>query len=545
MWNTLRHSFVGSGHTEGLKGLGYPCVVALATLLFAGAAMAQDENVVVTEEVLDVASPVSIEQELPEDTVEAVVEEVETAPDYIVTVVEEVQAVPDAPHNDEEVVTGVKVIGFRAERDGAFMKVDMSLDVSNLHVKRNRAVLLTPCIINPDDSLHLNTTGVYGRRRYFQTLRKLGDGMLCGEGETTYRTKNLPDVVEYHKVMPYEKWMDGANFQLHRYLYGCCERILSAETGWLGKYGVFRPEFLYVTPEAEVKTRSLEGTAYVDFLVNKTDIRPDYHNNEAELGKIRETIGSVQGDEDVTIDNIWLKGYASPESPYKHNEELAIGRVNAIKGYVQKLYNFPDNKITTDYEPENWEGLRRYVEQSSLEHKAEILALIDTDMNPDEKEAQIKKTYPDEYRHLLENCYPYLRRTDYRVNYTVRGYSDVEEIKQILRTEPQKLSLNEMYLVAQTFEPGSGEFNEVFQTAVRLYPNDPIANLNAANAAMKAGDLAAAEHYLAKAGDSAEAEYARGVYAYLTDDYDTAREHLYVAAQAGIDLATQFLDEIQ
>ncbi len=485
MLSALRHSSVRADHAEGLKPPAYPCVVAVAALLlFASTAMAQ------------------------------------------------------------EVVTGVSVTDFSAKRNGGFMELNFTLDLSNLKVKHNRAVLLTPCVINPDDSLHLSSTGIYGRRQYYHYVRNYGEEMISGADEQSYRTKDMPSLLELHETLPYEAWMDGADFQLHRDLYGCCNEIVASETGILGHYARFIPEFLYVTPKAEVKIRSLEGSAFVDFVVNKTDIRPDYHNNEAELGKIRATIDSVRGDRDVTVDNLWLKGYASPESPYKHNEELAIGRVNAIKGYVQKLYNFPDNKITTDYEPENWEGLRRYVVQSSLEHKDEILALIDTDMDPDEKEAQIKKTYPDEYRHLLENCYPYLRRTDYRVNYTVRGYSDVEEIKQILRTEPQKLSLNEMYLVAQTLEPGSGEFNEVFQTAVSLYPNDPVANLNAANVEMKNGDFATADRHLAKAGDSAEAEYARGVSAYLQDDYAAARQHLTAASDAGIAQATTLLEQL-
>jgi hypothetical protein len=38
-----------------------------------------------------------------------------------------------------------------------------------------------------------------------------------------------------------------------------------------------------------------------------------------------------------------------------------------------------------------------------------------------------------------------------------------------------------MYLVAQTYEPGSPEFNEVFDIAVRLFPDDETANLNAAS----------------------------------------------------------------
>ena len=80
-------------------------------------------------------------------------------------------------------------------------------------------------------------------------------------------------------------------------------------------------------------------------------------------------------------------------------------------------------------------------------------------------------------------------------------------------TQPQKLSLNEFYLPAQACSPGSDEFNEIFETAVRMYPEDTAANLNAANTAMQKGDLKNAEHYLRKAGESPEALYARGAYA--------------------------------
>ncbi len=445
----------------------------------------------------------------------------------------------------QEIVPGVSVDGFKAERNGNYMAVDMTLDLSGLKVRRNRAVLLTPCVINPDDSLHLKSVGVYGRRRYYYYVRNFGEEMISGADEMTYRKRDMPSTLEYHDIVPYEGWMDGAELQLHRYLYGCCNEILDVETGRLGTYVAFVPEFLYVTPRAEVKARTLEGSAYVDFVVDRTDIRPDYHDNEAELGRIRATINSVHGDGDITIDNIWLKGYASPESPYKHNSDLARGRVEAVKRHVQDLCDIPGEKITTEYEPENWEGLRRFVEQSGLEHRDGILELIDTDMDPDAKEAQLRRAYPAEYRFLLQECYPYLRRTDYRVNYTVRGYSDVDEIRRILYTEPQKLNLNEMYLVAQTLEPGSDEFVEVFQIAVRMYPEDATANLNAANVEMRHGEYAAAERNLAKAGDSAEAEYARGVWCYLTDDREAARGHLETAARAGIEQASRLLREME
>ncbi len=445
----------------------------------------------------------------------------------------------------QDIVTGVSVSDVQVERHGDYMALDMTLDISNLNVKRNRAVLLTPCLINPDDSTHAASVGIYGRRRYYHYLRNHGQTMISGSDEISYRKCNAPSLIEYHEIVPFEEWMNGATFQLHRTLYGCCDKIIDQETGWLATYTHYVPELLYLAPTAEVKTYTVEGQAYIDFYVDKTFIAPEYHSNAVELGKVQESINTVKNDADATIVDIWLKGYASPESPYSHNTDLSIGRVNALKDYVCNLYNFDPSIITTENEPENWQGLRDYVEASALANKEGILALIDSDMaDLDQKEALIKSTYPDDYKFLLQNCYPYLRKTEYKVTYTVRGYSDIDEIRQILATQPQKLSLNEIYLLAQTLEPGSDEFINVMETAVRLFPDDPIANLNAANVEMRRQEYDIAANYLERAGDSPEADYSRGVYYYMTNDYASAREWLGKAANEGISLAAELLEQI-
>ena len=53
-----------------------------------------------------------------------------------------------------------------------------------------------------------------------------------------------------------------------------------------------------------------------------------------------------------------------------------------------------------------------------------------------------------------------------------------------------------MFLVAQTYEKGSDEFNEVFDVAVRMFPDDPTANINAAAIELQRGDLQQAVRYL-------------------------------------------------
>lgn len=442
---------------------------------------------------------------------------------------------------------GVTTDSLRIERNGEYIVVDMNMGLSPLDVDVNRAVLLTPRFVCATDTLELPSIGVYGRQRYYYYVRN-GESMLSGAKEMSFKARSKPSDVAYHAIIPYYGWMNGAALELYRSDYGCCNTLLAECVEPLGGYMEvvpLSPQLLYVYPQAEaVKSRSLSGSAFIDFPVDKTVIYPEYRRNTHELSKIQASIDSVRNDKDITITSVWLKGYASPESPYSHNRDLAIGRTAALKHYINQLYHFKDSVIITDYEPEDWAGLRRYVEKTNLAHRTEILNMIDSSLEPDAKEAKIKRTYPEEYRFLLQNCYPALRHTDYRIDYVIRGFSDVEEIKRIMRTQPQKLSLNEFYLVARTYEPGSAEFNDVFETAVRMYPDDETANLNAANSAMQRKDLESAKRYLPKAGNSPQAVYARGAYAFLVEDYDSARGFLNDAKAMGIEQAEIILIEI-
>lgn len=444
-----------------------------------------------------------------------------------------------------DITPGVSIENFNMNREGKYLTVEINLDLNKLNVDANRAVLLTPRLVNGTDSLDLPSVGIYGRRRYYYYVRN-GIGSISGENETVYRAAGKPDSVAYNNLAEYEDWMDGATLKFHRSDWGCCHEILAEYEGIVGRHReAFFPELVFVQPKAEVmKSRSLSGSAYIDFPVDQTVIYPDYRRNTVELGKIQATIDSVRNDKDITITSVWLKGFASPESPYKHNTDLAIGRTAALKKHIGQLYHFADNIIQTDYEPEDWAGLRRYVEQSNIDHRTEILVMIDSDMEPDAKEAKIKRTYPEEYRFMLQNFYPALRHTDYCIDYNIRTFSEADEIRRIMAEQPQKLSLNEFYLVAGKYEPGTDEFTEVFNTAVRMFPNDEIANLNAANAAIRRDDFGTARRYLDKAGDSAEAVYARGALAVREGYIDTARRYLSKAKEMGLEKAALTLKEL-
>lgn len=291
---------------------------------------------------------------------------------------------------------------------------------------------------------------------------------------------------------------------------------------------IYQPHYqlAYVTPQAEQeKTRQLSGRAFLDFVVNKTDIRPTYRGNAAELAKVLQTIDVVRRDTFTTITHISIHGYASPESPYQHNAYLAQARAEAFAAYVQGLISLPKNLFTIKSTPEDWEGLSAALMDNGKWITDDVRAIVASDDDPDAKERQLKKMYPREWRWMLDSIFPALRHSDYEVSYTVRPFT-VEEAARIIREKPQHLSLNEMFLVANTYEPGSQDYNDVFETAVRMYPNDATANLNAAVIALGKNNLDDAKRYLSKAGTSAEAQNARAVLAIHENRLDDAERLL-------------------
>ena len=447
----------------------------------------------------------------------------------------------------ESAACGLPVEKVTVKRSADLMTVGMNMNLSDFEMKGDRVAVFAPVLVNGADSLTFDPVGLYSRIRYIQYMR-YGEHPVGGENEDSYRYADRPDMIEYSQTVPYAEWMNGATLYMQRCDYGCCHTLIDEQNAPLAGWReiAYTPVYYYVTPTAEAeKMRELSGRAYVDFPVNRTEIHTEYRNNPVELAKIIATIDSVRNDKDITVKSLSIKGFASPEGPYDNNVRLAKGRTEALKNYVQQLYMFPYGFIQTSYEPEDWEGLREYVVNSTMPSKMGILAIIDSYMAPDPKNTKIQTDYPQEYEFLLQTVYPGLRHSDYRIEYDIRGFSDIAEIAELMRTHPSKLSLNEMYLLASTLVPGTPEYNEVMETAVKMFPTDEVAILNAATAAMQRDDLNQAERYLAKASNTAEALYTRGVLAGLQKDYSKATWYMEQAVAKGHPQAAAELEKIK
>lgn len=109
------------------------------------------------------------------------------------------------PHAQE--IDGVTVGNLKMDRNGEYLVVEMDVELSRLEVEANRAVLLTPRLVNGADSADLPAVGIYGRRRYYYYVRN-GASMLSGDGETSFKAAEKPERVAYHVIVPYDGWME-------------------------------------------------------------------------------------------------------------------------------------------------------------------------------------------------------------------------------------------------------------------------------------------------------------------------------------------------
>ena len=421
-------------------------------------------------------------------------------------------------------------------------RVDVAfrLNLNNLKLKAEQQLILTPLLAADGDTTALQPIIINGRSQQIRMQRagKLDAKNTNGEQPIVVLRKNgTEQSINYRQSVERIRPVEADQLQVlaAQDLCGCGDLKNQDRTliTTIDNLGAWMPALAFVKPAAEArKQRAEKGEAYLSFRVNKTDIVVDLFDNSRELAKIMKTIDVVREDKNVEITGINIHGFASPDGPYANNERLARERAASLKNYVANLYPINAKLFSSNSTPEDWDGFRRKVQQSNLANKEEIIKISNSSLAPDDKDKRIRQLYPHDYAVIMSDIYPRLRHSDYTVSYTVRPFS-VEEAKQILKTRPQQLSLQEMFLVAQTMEPGSAEFNEVFDIAVRMFPDDPTANLNAACADIQRGDMESAERHLKRAGNSAEANNARGALAVARKNYKQAKQLFDEAAAAG------------
>lgn len=457
----------------------------------------------------------------------------------------------------------MEIIPLRLEQKGNLLFVDVDIVLDNVKMKTAQGVNFIPQLVAPFQAKTLPIISLKGNNEYLAYERTLS--LMSKRERAAYEKPYLVrkvssvrnDTIRYRYSLPYEDWMADARLDIQRDECGCGEVELMVVENIIDKVTpevpltpyMVTPHVAFVKPEAEeIKHRAKEAKFWLNFVVNRTNLLPDYMDNPRELAKIHAMIDELHSDRSITVNRLDIIGYASPEGTLAHNKQLSEGRAIALRDYLASRYEFPRHLYHVEFGGENWDGLVEALATVDMEYKDEVLQIIRDIPIEQGREKKIMDLHRgDPYRYMLKNIFPSLRIAICRVNYNVRNFN-VEEAKEIIQKRPQNLSLQEMFLVANTYPEGSQEFIDVFETAVRMFPDNEVANLNAAASAILRNDLASAERYLKKVNPQthfAEYKNTMGLLALLKGEYQKAEDYLKAAAGNGLKSASLNLEELK
>lgn len=449
---------------------------------------------------------------------------------------------------------------------GDYLNVSADLVLDSLKLRSNHQVFITPVVTSDSASVDLPSVLVSGRNMHLSYLRgvlKNFDDIKSHDIlQETERKNGTEQTLAYASRIQLEPWMKSKGARLY-FVYDSC----GCGTAFGRHVGPEVPVFDNPVPNMtasmlpapafmEVPIEIHNGRARIQFEVDRTELHVDPYrckngqliDNRDQITMIDDSVKYALTDPNVEIAEINICGYASPESPYLHNVELASGRSKALAEYLADRYSLPKGSVKYSSVPENWGEFRDEVlvsNEISEEERKLLLDLIDAPASTpeefDHKEWLLKndKRYSKLFKtKILPEWFPRLRATTFAIHTRLKPLDD-QKLAEVIKTTPEKMSLNQLFRVANLYTPGSPEFNEVIQTALKYYPNNEIAIINAATAAVLDEDYDTAKELLKRVPNSPEVYNLLGIIATAEERFDAAESYF---KKAGTDDAERNLE---
>jgi tetratricopeptide (TPR) repeat protein len=279
--------------------------------------------------------------------------------------------------------------------------------------------------------------------------------------------------------------------------------------------------------------------ADIHYIINKSDVRASELKQDDIVG-MKDFINKANANERITLKNIGVSAYASPDGPEDLNTKLASAREGTATVFVKKDLKDSKVEIPADKEfftlmstPEDWEGFKKLMESSSIKDKDLILRVLTMYSDPVVREKEIRNISAA-FEQIKTDILPQLRRSKMTVSVEKVGYSD-DEFKQLINTNLDTLNLEEL-LYAATLVDDLNKKLEVYEKAAAKFPGCVRAHNNVGYVQVKLGNASAAKAAFDKAKALKEANIINnnlGVVALMEGDMKKAEELFTAALGAG------------
>lgn len=113
------------------------------------------------------------------------------------------------------------------------------------------------------------------------------------------------------------------------------------------------------------------------YVINIAELDSSFVDNSDRIMDIRDFLTEVKNDPYTQITGVDFRGTASPDGTYEFNVWLSENRLRTFKELVNNYVSIPDSMIFAQSSAIPWDEFRDKVAESNLEHKEEVLAIID------------------------------------------------------------------------------------------------------------------------------------------------------------------------
>lgn len=335
-----------------------------------------------------------------------------------------------------------------SESDGA---LHLSFDVWVPRLGKNHKLILTPVVYTALRRQELPPLLVMGKQKRMLDKRTHGNTPI----PTPMPGQDAPSVssrsarggrtVCYRYTFTPQEWMNRISLQLDCALEGCCNEqplppleLLAGRLVQATLHPVFnstpvqqpppsalqqydeRSPFLYPVADYDRRYATLEqqreqeGALMVTFRQGATTIDPSLQNNSVTLAQVNQALDLIAADPNASLHKIVIAGLASPEGMLMQNNQLAALRADALRQYVGGRAERNPELFEIINGSEDWQGLRKLVEESDMPHRGLVLETIARYSILGGREVELMKLKGgDPYRYMLEHFFPRLRNAGY------------------------------------------------------------------------------------------------------------------------------------
>lgn len=323
----------------------------------------------------------------------------------------------------------------------------------------SQKLTLTPVLYNGTHNKALEPILLVGRNKAISEKR---------DGDTNFlRSKNGLSV-PYTVSIPYQEWMDEVSLRIDRKTESCCnEEVLSPlaivkekpirydvkvsplapvapELTPIQRLDIEAP-YLYPMSEYQAVTDNFdamraEGALIIRFRQGASTVDPAFADNRKSLEEVRKVLELIEADPQASLGKIVLAGASSPEGLFSLNEKMSQRRAEALKKYLGENVSSKAGLFEVINIGEDWVGLRKMVEASTMQYKQEVLDIIDTYGIYQGREVELMRLKGGRpYNYMFEHFFPLLRSAGYiRIFYESKPSPDFVATNQAIERYNRK-----------------------------------------------------------------------------------------------------------